>query len=324
MRRAKVLYLRFKDRVAWCDEDLIRTVGQRHDLRIFDHSRPVSPQLAEVEAVIDLGGDIGTTEMVDAARSAKLWQILGMGINRPEMVRYISQKDIAVANCPGHLSSEALAECAMMLMLMLAREYKACEEQVKNRKLYLPMGRGLKNRVLALIGLGASGQELARRAKACGMRIMAIDVRQFDAPFLEDLGVEFLGGPADMDKVIGQCDFLSLHLNLNDQTRHIIDARRIALMKPEAYLINVARGALIDEAALNEALLERRIGGAGLDCLINEPADPSQPVYQLPNVLITPHIAGTTDGTSQRRALAAAENVDRLVSGLEPLYLVKL
>ena len=95
-------------------------------------------------------------------------------------------------------------------------------------------------------------------------------------------------------------------------------------MKPTASVINVARGALVDEAALYDALVEGKIGGAGLDVFAQEPPDPSLPVYQLPNVVVTPHIAGVTDGTSRRRAAAAAENTDRVAQGLEPLYRIDL
>ena len=115
-------------------------------------------------------------------------------------------------------------------------------------------------------------------------------------------------------------DFLSLHLHLNAATRRIIDARRIELMKSTACLINVARGALVDESALYHALSKGKLGGAGIDVFAQEPPDPSLPVFQLPNVVVTPHIAGVTYETSLRRAKCAAENVNRLALGLNPLY----
>lgn len=129
---------------------------------------------------------------------------------------------------------------------------------------------------------------------------------------------EFIGMPADLDQVVSEADFLSLHLHITSETRHIIDARRLELMKPTACLINVARGALVDE----EALLQGRLGGAGLDTFATEPPDPNLPVYQLPNVVATPHIAGVTDGTARRRADASAENVGRIAQGLKPPYRV--
>jgi phosphoglycerate dehydrogenase-like enzyme len=169
----------------------------------------------------------------------------------------------------------------------------------------------LDGRSLGIVGLGASGRQLAHRARAFGMRILAIDIRPIEEDVLAKLQPEFIGDAADLDQVVADCDFLSLHLPLTASTRHTLDARRIGLMKPTACVINVARGALVDEQALHQALLEQRIGGAGLDAFADEPPDPSRPVYQLPNVYVTPHIAGSTDGTSRKRAAFAADNLDR-------------
>ena len=177
--------------------------------------------------------------------------------------------------------------------------------------------------MLGLVGFGASAQALAVRARAFDMRVFAVDVREIEPEIVERTGPEFLGTPEDLDYVIGESDFVSLHLHLNDSTRHTISARRIALMKPSASVINVARGGLVDEDALYEALLQGRIGGAGLDVFAAEPPDPTLPVYKLPNVYMTPHIAGTTVNTSRERAAAMAENVDRVATGLEPLHQVE-
>ena len=147
----------------------------------------------------------------------------------------------------------------------------------------------MEGRTLGIIGFGVSGQELARRAKAFRMRIMGIDVRPIEQEILDEIQLDFLGGADDTDRVIAESDFLSVHLHLTQKTRHIIDARRIGLMKPTAYLINVARGGLVDESALYEALMEGRIGGAGLDAFAQEPPEHSLPVYQLLDVCVTPH-----------------------------------
>jgi len=186
------------------------------------------------------------------------------------------------------------------------------------------MGMELEGKILGIIGFGASGQELARRARSFGMRIQAVDVRPIELAILAELQPEFLGTPADMDRVIQESDFISLHLHLTPETHHIMDARRIGLMKPSACILNVARGALVDETAMYEALLKGQIGGAGLDVFAQEPPDPKLPVYSLPNVVVTPHISGGTDGTARKRAAAALENLDRLAQGLDLLYRVDL
>ena len=150
------------------------------------------------------------------------------------------------------------------------------------------------------------------------MKINAIDIREIEPEILDEIQPDFLGGPSDLDRVIAESDFLSVHLHLTEDTHHIIDARRIGLLKPTACLINVARGGLIDEEAMYEALLHNKIGGAGLDAFAQEPVAPTRPVYALPNVCVTPHTAGSTDGTSRKRAAFAAENLNRFANG-EPL-----
>src|SRR6202041_748955 len=126
------------------------------------------------------------------------------------------------------------------------------------------------------------------------MKVSAIDVRDISPKEQRDFGLEFVGKPSDLDQLVRECDYLSLHLHLNNETRHIIDAPRLKLMKPTAFLINVSRGALVDETALYAALAEKRIGGAGFDVFGNEPVDPASPLLKLANVVGTPHITGVT------------------------------
>jgi phosphoglycerate dehydrogenase-like enzyme len=303
-------------------EDVVTAIGDHHNLRIFDHRRPVAPQFEGVDVVIDHGGSVGTREMADAAAGqVRLWQILGTGFDHFDL-DYWRAKKILVANTPGPFSAVALAECAMMFTLMLTRRYPAARANLEKGVMYETLGLELEGLRLGIVGFGASGMALAHRALAFGLRISAIDVRDVSDAEAREFGLDFVGKPADLDQVIAASDVLSLHLHLNPETRHIIDARRLRLMKPTAFLINVARGALVDEAALAEALVEGRIGGAGLDVFNQEPPDLSSPIFSLPNVIATPHIAGVTDGTSRKRAQAAAANVDRIAAGLEPLYRV--
>ena len=151
---------------------------------------------------------------------------------------------------------------------------------------------------------------------------MAIDTRYIDDEEVREYGLDFVGGPGDLDQVLPECDILSIHLPLNAETRHIIDARRLQLMKPTALLINVARGALVDEGALTKALVTEQIAGAGLDVFEVEPPDPEFPLLHLPNVIATPHVAGTTYGTYRKRAALVVENVERVAGGFEPVYRV--
>ena len=232
----------------WCG-DVIQAVSSRHDLSVLDDSQPIVPQFDGVDVVIDQGGSVGTREMMDAAKDARLWQILGTGYDHFDL-DYIRTRDIAVANCPGPFSSAALAETAFMFILMLAHQYRQAASNFESGVFNEAVGRELGGSNLGIIGFGASGQELARRAKAFGMRILAIDVRVIEPEILREIKPDFMGTSADLDDVVSESDFLSLHLHLNPATHRIINARRIALMKSTACLINVARGALVDESAL--------------------------------------------------------------------------
>ena len=324
VERLRVLYLPPPPQSGdpW-QRDVIDAVSGRHDLSLYDQNVPLLPQFAGVDVVLDHGGSMGTRAMADVAGSVKLWQILGTGIDHFDL-EYWHRKGIPVANCPGEFSGVSLAECALMFMVMLSRHWYQTQENLRRGTLYVPVGNELENRRLGLVGFGASAQELAHRAKAFGMRISAIDIRDISLDEQQKFGIEFAGKSADLDRVLAQSDFLSLHLHLNEHTRHIIDDRRLRLMKPSAYLINVARGALVDEEALFEALSEGRLAGAGLDVFSHEPLAPDHPLLTLPNVVATPHVSGATDGTSRRRAACAARNVDRVAAGLDPLYRVDL
>ena len=303
-------------------EDVVAAISDRHNLHILDYDQPIAPQFDGVDVVIDHGGSAGTREMADAAvGTVRLWQILGTGFDHFDL-EYWQSKQLPVANCPGIFSAVALGECAIMFMLMLARQYPVTQTNLKQGELYRPFGLELDGLNLGIVGFGASGKELARRAAPFGLKMSAIDIRDVGAAEASEFGLEFVGKPEDLDSVIATSDFLSLHLHLNEETRHIIGARRLRLMKPTAFLINVARGALVDEAALIEVLAEGKIAGAGLDVFGQEPPDLDSVIFSLPNVIATPHISGTTDGTSRKRAGAAAENVDRIAAGLEPLYLI--
>ncbi|HMN27283.1 MAG TPA: NAD(P)-dependent oxidoreductase, partial [Caldilineaceae bacterium] len=303
-------------------EDVVAAIGDRHHLHIYDVEQPPAGQFDGIDVVIDHGGSLRGRELADAAAGKiKLWQILGTGVDHFPL-DYWCTKGIPVANTPGPFSAVALAECAMMFILMLTRRYPLARANLEKSILYGPLGRELVGMRLGIIGFGASGQELALRAAAFGMKIAAIDIREISTAEVDRFQLDFAGKPSALDEVIATSDVVSLHLHLTKETHHLINRQRLARMKPTAFLLNVARGALVDEEALVEALVAGRIGGARIDAYGQEPPDLRSPLFQLPNVIATPHSAGVTDGTSRKRAQACANNVDRIAAGLEPLYLV--
>ena len=307
----------------WGD-DVIAVLGDRHQLKIYDPGGDLAQQFEGVDVVIDQSGSAGSREMADlASGQVRLWQILGTGIDRFDL-DYWRSKSIPVANTPGPFSGVALAECAMMFILMLTRKFPLAQSYLERGTFYEPVGIELVGLKLGIIGFGASGSELAKRALPFGLKILAADIREITQEEIRRFGLEFAGKAAAIDQIIAESDIVSVHLPLNRETRHLIDDRRLRLMKPSAFLINVARGALVDEQALSQALVEGRLAGAGLDVFGREPPDPDDPIFKLPTVVTTPHIAGVTDGTSRKRAQVAADNADRVAAGLEPLYRVDL
>ena len=304
-------------------EDTLEAIDDSHRLRVFDPAQEAAPQFEGVEVVVDLGGNMNADLIqIAAAAGVKFVQAQTNGLDHVE-VEKIGDAGMILAHCPGELSSVALAESAMMFILMLANQYGEGLQNFAAGKFFFPIGMELVGRSLGIVGFGHSGQELARRAKAFGMKILAIDIRPIEQEVLDEIQPDFLGGSDDLDRVTAESDFLSVHLHLTPETHHIIDARRIGLMKPTAYLVNVARGGLVDEEALYQALLEERIGGAGLDAFAQEPPDVNRPVYQLPTVCLSPHTGGSTDGTSRKRAAFAAENLNRYARGEEILARVR-
>ena len=287
------------------------------DTEIFDRSKDALSQLMGREVIVDLGGNI-EPELVDVAAKAgiKYIQVQTNGLDHVKVERII-EKGMILAHCPGHLSSVSLAEGAMMFILMLAHDYGNATNQFYAGTVFSANGLEVEGRTLTIVGFGASGQQLARRAKAFGMKINAIDVRPIEQEILDEIQPDFLGRPEDLDHAIEACDFLSVHLHLTAETKHIINRKRIALLKPTSYVINVARGGLIDEDALYDALRDKKIAGAGLDAFAKEPPEFDLPVYKLPNVIVQPHTVAGTDGMMRKRADFAVENLKRYSDGKE-------
>jgi phosphoglycerate dehydrogenase-like enzyme len=171
----------------------------------------------------------------------------------------------------------------------------------------------LAGRTLGIVGLGTIGKEVAKRAKAFGMRLLACDPVQ-DLPFARGQGITYVS----LDDLLQRSDFISIHCFLNEATRHLINAERLALMKPTAYLINTARGGIVDTAALCQALQAKRIAGAGLDVFEAEPLRADSPLRALENVYLSPHAAGSSADARRLSGATAAENLVRALNGERP------
>jgi D-3-phosphoglycerate dehydrogenase len=315
----KVLYLRASSGLDGAYPDFVKAIEGRFPFDVYDPDRPPAEQFEGVGVVVDPGGAVGTRALIDAALAAdvKLWQVTTNGTDHVD-VAYFLEQGLPLANSPGRLSAVPLAEHVVMLILCFAKNLDHNRAAGWQRRI----GEELAGKRLGLIGFGASAREVARRAWPLGMRILAIDVVDFPQAELDEFHVEFLGGPDQLDSVLAQADYLSLHVHLNATTRHMINGRALGLMKPTAVLLNVARGELIDEAALVEALQQGWIKGAGLDVFEQEPLPADHPLLQQEDVILTPHSSGYTPDTPRRRMEAAVANVARIAKGLPPGDLV--
>jgi phosphoglycerate dehydrogenase-like enzyme len=316
----KILFIPQRGNEEPWQRDFVEALGTRWELAILDHDAPLPPQFEGVRVVVDQGG-WATQEMIDAGAGAGalLWQVIGMGLDHSE-VDHILARGIRLANTPGQFSAIALAEHALFLILCFAKRLRELERNVRAGVVWQPMTEELPGQTLGVVGLGASGRELARRARALEMRVVAVDPVAIGDDVLAAHGVEWCGGTERLDELLQQSDYVSLHVPLNARTRHLLDRERLASMKPSAVLVNVARGALVDEEALVDALREGRLRGAGLDVFSQEPLPPDSPFLALDGVIATPHVAGVTRGTSRRRAQVCVENIERIEQGLDPLY----
>jgi len=276
-----------------------------------------------VEAAQDADVLIPTVSQVSAealtSPRVKLVQQYGAGLDSVD-ISAATRSGVYVANVPsaGTGNAESVAELALLFMLALARRYPQTQECLQQRKLGTPMGQALKGRTAAIIGFGGIGQELAKRLTGFAVKILAVSRR---GPKTGDVQVDFHGAQNTLPEVLQQADFVITAPPLNEETRSLLGPAEFACMKPSAFVINVARGPVINYDALLAALREGRIAGAGLDVFWYEPFDPDDPIFSY-NVIATPHIGGATDLSLQGIAKKVAENVNRVRRGEVPLNCV--
>ncbi len=221
-----------------------------------------------------------------------------------------------MAHTPGSASAPALAEHALLLMLGCARRVKDLFANLEAGVFYYPWADELCDKRLLLLGVGASGRELGRRARALGMEVVGVDTRIDDRRTYEEFGIETVQPPDALEELLGTADVVSLHLPLNTATHHIIDDPKLSRFKPGAILINVARGALVDEPALLRALEAGTVAAAGLDVFEQEPPAFNPELAVHPRVVATPHTAGATYQTIRRRSQLVIDNLTRLERGV--------
>ncbi|NUQ99168.1 MAG: phosphoglycerate dehydrogenase [Streptomyces sp.] len=260
-----------------------------------------------------------TAEHLAAAPELKLVQCASHGFEYVD-VDAARARDVLVCNIGSSgAESQNVAEQTFALMLALAKQLIPAHTALVEADWALPrLQRSLTElcgKTLGIVGLGAIGQEVARRAVAFDMSIVYAGRRR-----LPEETEARLGGArhVPLDELLRTADYVSLHAPLTDETRHLLDAERLALVKPTAFVINTARGALIDQDALADALEKGALAGAGIDVFDPEPPTPALRLLKSPNVVLSPHVGGVTRETLIRIALAAVQNVTDFLVGGQP------
>lgn len=256
-------------------------------------------------------------EIIDAAPRLKYIARHGSGYNNVDL-EYATKKGILVSNTP-NVNAVAIAEYTIGLMLMLTRNLLGAAQAARrgNPERLNYVGVELQGKTLGIIGVGRIGREVVKRAQAFNMKVLAYHPRP-SAKKLTGLGLTLVG----LDELLANSDIVSIHAPLTSETRYLIGARELSIMKNGAFLINMGRGGMVDENALTRALREFEIAGAALDVLEEEPVQKGHPLLTLENALVMPHMAALTHETQKRIAMTAVADIIRFAEGKLPQHIV--
>ncbi|OPL12082.1 MAG: D-glycerate dehydrogenase [Firmicutes bacterium ML8_F2] len=275
-----------------------------------------------VEAILSVLTEKIDGEVMEAAgEQLKIIANYAVGYNNIDVAE-AKKREILVTNTPGVLT-EAVAEHTIAFLFSIAERIVEADQFVRAGKYKawgpkMLLGADIQGKTLGIIGLGRIGSAVAQRMQnGFNVKIIYYDLKR-NQELEEKFGMKY----RELDDLLKESDFVSLHTALTDETRHLISAEKLALMKPSAYLINTSRGPIIDEVALVEVLKEKKIAGAALDVFENEP-ELAPGLTDLENVVLTPHIASATLGTRDKMAEMAANNVIAALESQTPPNLVK-
>jgi len=261
------------------------------------------------------GLDVIDGSALEAAGQLKVIARYGVGVDSVDL-KAAGEKNIVVTNTPG-ANSASVAELTLGLILVLARQLSEAVAAARRGQFARLSGISLQGKTVGLIGLGAIGKEVARRLVGFDCRVLAYEPVP-DRDFARQNHVEFVA----LDELLQRADFVSLHLPLNPETRGMVNASFINSMRQGAYLINTARGELVDETALLEGLKSGHVRGAALDAFADEPPDPTHPLLALPQVVATPHLGAQTDGATNAMGWMSLKDCLAVLRGEEPAHRV--
>ena len=275
-------------------------------------------QVKGAEILVTLLTEKVDSELLDAAGSQlKAVCNVAVGYNNIDIAS-CKARGVTVTNTPGVLT-DATADIALALILMVTRRLAEGERVIRAKTswqwgMHYMLGAGITNRVLGVVGMGAIGIATARRAKACGMSIIYFSRSEIDAKIAIELGAS----KVSLDELLATSDVVSIHCPSNESTHHLFGASQFKKMKTSAFLVNTARGPIVDEQALVDALRSREIAGAGLDVFEFEPKI-NEGLLDRDDVVLIPHLGSATTETRNAMAVLAADNAVAIVNGRAPL-----
>jgi phosphoglycerate dehydrogenase-like enzyme len=268
-------------------------------------------QVKDVDAFV-ISMEPVNEQILAAAQRLKIVQRLGVGYETLDL-KAAAKRGIPCCNVEG-VNKEAVAEHGAALIIALTKHLLEADELTRtgrwgDSRLLTKTTFELNEKTMGIIGLGNTGSSLARRCKALGMRIVYNDIRAIDPAVVKELDATFL----PKEEIYRQADILSVNTDLNEQSRNMINAETLSMMRPHALFVCCARGGIVDEPALRDALNAGRIAGAGIDVYETEPVKKDNPLFKAKNIILTSHVAGVTEETTQRTFDWAHENVRRVV-----------
>ena len=307
--------------VALCqNENLLVNTLRQQGYEVVRHASMTPPSPDELSDY--LRGAVGMVAgmepvpaaVIEEADRLRVISRFGVGYDNIDIAA-ATRRGILVTYIPDAMG-DAVADLTLGLMLALARRIPELDASMKAGQWQRELGADVTRKSLGIIGTGRIGMAVARRAAGFRMRLLGYDPAA-NPLFVEELGGEYVS----LEELLGQSDYITLHLPLLPETRGLIGARQLAQTRATAFLINCARGALVDEAAVYAALTEGRLAGFATDVYPHEPPEP-QPLYTLPNVIALPHIASYTPATAARMSQAALENLLAGLRGESPDHAV--
>ena len=270
--------------------------------------------IGEYDGII-VGTDPMTAAVIQAGKKLKIIAKNGVGYDNIDLKAATGQH-VYVTFTPGAVE-RTVADSTFAMIFALARNIIQGDAIVRRGEWSRIIGMDVSNKKLGVVGLGRIGKNVVQRSTGFGMEVYASDPYP-DAAFCEQYGVRLV----DLDTLFKTCDIVTVHAPLMESTRHLVNAHTISLMKPDSLLINTSRGELVDEQALYTVLKEKKIAGAALDVLTKEPPARDNPLFELDNIILTPHIAGYSRDTLVASGMMAAESIIAAVRGEIPPHVV--